>query len=62
MQAFARTPEEPAGYVFLTPGYAYRGNLRAATERYAEAQARVAGLPPFAAVLADLHAAQATVE
>ena len=62
LQAIARAPAEPAGYVFLTLEYAYRGDLRAAAARYAEAQARVAGLPPFAALLADLPGAQATDE
>ena len=58
-QAIALAPAEPAGHLLLALEYAYRGELAAAERRYAEAQARSAGLPPFAALLADLQAAPA---
>ena len=55
-QAIALAPAEPAGHLLLALEYAYRGELAAAERSYAEAQARGEGLPPFAALLADLQA------
>lgn len=53
-RAVALAPAEPAGHVFLTLEYAYRGDLAAAERRHAAAQARGAGLPPLASLLAEL--------
>ncbi len=58
-QAIALAPAEPAGHLLLALEYAYRGSLAEAEQTYAEAQVRVAGLPDFAALLADLQATPA---
>ena len=58
-RAIALAPEEPAGYFHLALEYAYRGSLAEAEQAYAEARVRVAGLPDFAALLADLQATPA---
>jgi tetratricopeptide (TPR) repeat protein len=58
-QAIALAPAEPAGHLLLALEYAYRGELAASERSYAEALARGEGLPPLAALLADLQAAPA---
>ena len=54
-RVIALAPAEPAAYFYLALEYAYRGALGEAEQAYAQAQARVAGLPPFAALLAEWH-------